>query len=253
MGPLRPPATLPSAPVPSLPCPRVQRQKPLSCVDGKAWVPPRPSFLKPLDGTGADDQPVPGGSRLERLLSRPPGPPAPLPGHCAKSSASPGPGQGDPANRLNSPLKAVTFRQQRPQGEGNSFSNNKRVTASQGYGGGLYFYLFSLKSFPTAPWLRAKCLCSSVKASQVLAKPIRLDTVRQLEVLKGLGCGGQHWRRRSWVARRDRAPWMGGGGRQQSCFPGEAPMPLAPQAHSPRGQHGAEQGGFPASLSRGSW
>lgn len=144
------PATLPSAPVPSLPCPRVQRQKPLSCVDGKAWVPLRPSFLKPLDSTGADDQPVPGGSRLGRLLSRPPGPPTPLPGHRAMSSASPGPCQADPADGLNSPLKAVIFRQQRPPGEGNSFSNNKRATASQGYGGPL-FLSFLLKKLSHSP------------------------------------------------------------------------------------------------------
>ena len=42
----------------------------------------------------------------------------------------------------------------------------------------------------------------------------------------------------------------GGEGKPLFCFPGEAPMPPAPQAHGPRGQHGAERGGFPASLSR---
>lgn len=195
-----PPVTPPSAPVPSLPAPGSNAKSPYSVWMERPWVPPRPSFLKPLEGTGADDQPVPGGSRLKRLLSCLPGPPTFLPGHHAKPSASPRPGQGDPADRLNSPLKAVTFRRQRPLGEGNSFSNNKRVTASQGYGGPL-FLSFLLKKLPTAPWLRAKRLCSSVKAGQVLRKPIRLDTVRQLEVLKGLGYGGQQWRRRSWVAR----------------------------------------------------
>ena len=122
----------------------------------------------------------------------------------------------------------------------------------------LSFYLFSLKSFSTSPWVTAKCPCSSVKAGQVLTQLIRLDTVRQLEVLKGLDSPGSG--PGSGVLALD-TPILGcppetghhgwgGEGKQQFCFPGEAPMPPAPQAHSPRGQHGAERGGFPASLSR---
>lgn len=54
----------------------------------------------------------------------------------------------------------------------------------------LCFYLFSLKSFSTSPWVAAKCPCSSVKAGQVLTQLIRPDTVRQLEVRKGLDSPG---------------------------------------------------------------
>lgn len=52
--------------------------------------------------------------------------------------------------------------------------------------------LFSLKSFFQFPLVRAKFLSSLMKASQVLSQEIRLNPVKQLHLVKGLG----FWRSR---------------------------------------------------------